>query len=112
MEEAAAGVRTVEVTRATRAVTLNGIDVKAGDALGLLDDKLVVATADPLETAQQALTQAGAASAELITIYRGKGVPEDDGEALAAAIRARYGRAEVEVVDGGQPHYDYLISVE
>jgi hypothetical protein len=112
MEAAAGTVRTVEITRATRAVTIDGITVKAGDALGLLDDKLVAAAADPLAAAMQALAQAGAEQAEVVTIYRGQGVAEAAAKAFVAALHNGFPSAEVELVDGGQPHYDYIISVE
>jgi hypothetical protein len=112
MEAAAGTVRTVEITRATRAVTIDGIAVKAGDALGLLDDKLVAAAADPLAAAMQALGQAGTELAEVVTIYRGQGVAEAAAEAFVAALHDCFPNAEVELVDGGQPHYDYIISVE
>jgi hypothetical protein len=112
MEAAAGTVRTVEITRATRAVTIDGITVKAGDALGLLDDKLVAADADPLAAAMQALGQAGAERAEVVTVYRGEGVAEAAAKAFVAALHDCFPNAEAELVDGGQPHYDYIISVE
>jgi dihydroxyacetone kinase-like predicted kinase len=112
MAQAASTVRTVEVTRATRSVALDGLAVREGAALALLDDRPAVAAPDAPTAAQRALDRAGAATAGIITIYHGREVGGEAAQALAAALREHYPQAEVEVVDGGQPHYDYLISVE
>ncbi len=112
MAEAAARVRTVEVTRATRSVTINEIAVVEGDYLALLDDVVVHAAADPLTSAMAALDQAGAERAEIITVYRGESPGEAEAQAYVRALRQRYPSAEIELVYGGQPHYDYSISVE
>jgi DAK2 domain fusion protein YloV len=112
MARAAGTVRTVEVTHATRSVTLDGVAVQAGDLLALLDDEVVAATVDPVAAASQALDRAGAGDAEVITVYRGEAPGEAEAQQFVAALRDRYPRAQVDLVFGGQPHYDYLISVE
>jgi DAK2 domain fusion protein YloV len=112
MEAALSTVRTVEVTRATRDVELDGVRVRTGDLLGLVDDKVVTAGTDIQTVAIGAVDAAGGASAELLTVYRGADVSEADGDAFGAHISATYPRALVEVVVGGQPHYDFVISVE
>jgi dihydroxyacetone kinase-like predicted kinase len=112
MTAAAGAVRTVEITRATRSVTIDGLTVREGDAIGLLDDKLVAAATSAVEAAKQALGCAEAGRAELITVYRGAGVPESDAEGFQKAVKELYPDAEVELIAGDQPHYDYIISVE
>ncbi|MDQ3701718.1 MAG: DAK2 domain-containing protein [Chloroflexota bacterium] len=112
MADAAEGVATVEVTRATRSVTIDDVSVEAGDFLALLDDVVVAATDDPITAATQALDQGGAERAEIITVYRGDSPAADAAERFAGALRERYPQAEIELVLGGQPHYDYLIAVE
>ena len=76
MTGAAGAVRTVEVTRATRSVTIGELEVGEGDVLGLLDDKVVAAAAEPLVAATRALDLASAGKAELITVYRGEAPDE------------------------------------
>jgi hypothetical protein len=49
---------------------------------------------------------------EIITLYYGNGVRLEQAETLAEVVRQRYPSQEVEVVEGGQPHYHYLISTE
>ena len=73
---------------------------------------VVTAGLDLQVVARGALDQAGGASAELLTVYRGADVSEADGNAFGSTVAAAYPRASVEVVFGGQPHYDYVISVE
>ncbi|MGI8424921.1 MAG: DAK2 domain-containing protein [Chloroflexota bacterium] len=112
MGDAALGVRTVEVTRAVRTVSLDGVEIKEGDTLGVLDDKVVAAGPDRVKVACAALAQGGASSADLITLFCGAHVTERDATSFADALRSTFPKASVEVVDGGQPHYDYLISIE
>ena len=61
-----------------------------------------------LEMLQQISTQ----DEEIVTLYVGQGVPSVQVEALVCQIRERYPEQEVELVEGGQPHYPYIISVE
>jgi DAK2 domain fusion protein YloV len=112
MESALLTVRTVEVTRATRDVDLDGVRVRLGDLLGLVDDVVVTAGTDLVSVAKVALDHAGGASAELLTVYRGADVSEADGQAFGDSMAGSFPRATVEVVHGGQPHYDFIISVE
>jgi DAK2 domain fusion protein YloV len=112
MTGAAGAVRTVEVTRATRSVTIGELEVGEGDVLGLLDDKVVAAAAEPLVAATRALDLASAGKAELITVYRGEGPDEPQATAFVKALQGHYQGAEIQLVYGGQPHYDYMISVE
>ena len=60
----------------------------------------------------QLLESVGAAECEILTIYYGADVTEDEAEVLAEEMRARYPELEIEVLDGGQAHYHYVISAE
>ena len=112
MEAAAKHVKTGEVTTATRSVEFNGIKVSEGQIIGLLNDELTTA-GDSVEGAVWALLdQMDVNDLEIVTLYYGNGVTADTAETLAAAIRERHSQLEVEVVDGGQPHYDYILSAE
>lgn len=112
MSKAAEGVQSIEVTRAVRSTRVNGLEIREGQAIGLLNGVLVEA-GDSLEgVAMGVLERAGIAQREVVAIYCGEGVSIEDGRRLARAIRDRWDHAEVEVVDGGQPHYPYIISVE
>jgi len=112
MTAAMATVRTGEVTVAVRDAQLDGLSVRSGHALGLLDDEAVVVGAERDAVALDLMDKMGAADGEILTIYYGVDVTEQGAEALAATARERYGALEVEVVSGGQPHYPYIMSLE
>jgi DAK2 domain fusion protein YloV len=112
MERAREGVRSGELTTATRSVEIDGVHVKEGQVIGLLDGRLVVA-GDTLEQALFDLLQVGgAAEADLLTAYIGKDLPASIAEQLVGRIREAYPSLEVEVHSGGQPHYPLLLSIE
>ncbi len=112
MSDAISSVQSIELTRAVRSTRVNGLKIEGGQAIGLLNGALVEAGASLAEVALLVLARAGAAEREVVTIYCGEGVPTEDGRQLADSIRGRWDNVEVEVVDGGQPHYPYIISLE
>ena len=112
MEAAAKHVKTGEVTRATRSVEFNGIKVEQGQIIGLLNDELTTAGSTVDEVAWLLLNQMGVENLEIVTLYYGNGLKAETAVTLGDAIREKYPHLEVEVVDGGQPHYDYIISAE
>jgi DAK2 domain fusion protein YloV len=112
MEQAAAAVETGEITTAVRDVTLNGVTVKVGDVIGLHNGALVLAGTSEEEVAGNLLQRMHAADREIITIYHGQDKSAAAANAFAARVREEYPDQEVEVIDGGQPFYAYLISAE
>ncbi len=112
MTAALRGVRSGEVTRAVRTATIDGVSVAEGQAIGLIDGKLCCADEDIEAVLRAILERTNAAEAELITLYRGRDVDEATAAAMVESLAARYPDAAFELVDGGQPHYDYLLSVE
>ncbi|MGH2591955.1 MAG: DAK2 domain-containing protein, partial [Anaerolineae bacterium] len=109
---AAKTIRTAEITIATRSVEMNGVKVRDGQPIGLLDDVLTAAGESIEDVVWTMLDQMQAADRELVTIYYGDSVSADEAGTLADAIRDRYDHLEIEVVDGGQPHYPYILSAE
>jgi DAK2 domain fusion protein YloV len=112
MTDVASGVRTGEVTHAVRDATIGGVVVKAGKVIGLLDDVLTVAGDDSTAVTLDLLARMGAEHAELVTLYTGAEVIASTAEALGARIEESYPHLAVEIVKGGQPHYDFIVSVE
>ncbi len=112
MEEASKSVDTVEITRAVRTTQADGVNTIEGEPIGLLNDTLVAAGADQLQVIREALGKMDMSRHEIITVYYGADVGEAAANAVAAQIMAWYPDQEVEVVDGGQPFYDYVISAE
>ena len=111
MEAAMKNVSSLSVTRAVRDSVVNGDTVRQGEYLGLLRGKIVCHAADRTDCLSALL--AGVKDAEFLTVFRGEGVPEQDGEAVVALIASICGKnAEATCVSGGQPLYDFLISAE
>jgi DAK2 domain fusion protein YloV len=111
MDAARREVRTLEITRATRDTKTGGRAVRAGQAIALLEGKVVAAAPTEEQVASEALAQAGAERANIVTVYYGEGRTEEQARALAERL-CKGSRAEWEVVWGGQPHYSYILSVE
>jgi DAK2 domain fusion protein YloV len=112
MEAAAQHVLTGEITTATRAIEYNGISVEEGHIIGLLNDELTAAN-DAIEaTLFTLLDQMHAEDLEIVTLYYGEHVTAADAETMGTAIHEKYSNLEVEIIEGGQPHYYYIISAE
>jgi DAK2 domain fusion protein YloV len=105
-------VHTIEVTHAVRDTRSNGLKVKKGDVIGLINDKLEFAGSDYGEVVNKALGKLGAESFELVTVYRGKDATDDEMKKLESDIRLTHPGLEVEVQQGGQQHYPFILSVE
>jgi DAK2 domain fusion protein YloV len=112
MERAMSGVKAIEITRAVRGTRLDGLEIKKGQFIAILDDEKLIARADKIgNVILEALGKAGAEKAEIVTVYYGEEIENTEAQEIAREIRDRY-HAGVEVVYGGQPHYNYVISLE
>ncbi len=112
MEEAAASIRTLEVSRAVRDAEFGPVKVRKGQYFVMLDDAPVAAGRFLSRVIRQALDSVPADEGELITLYFGSDTTEKKAQSLATRIRRWYPDLEVEVVEGGQPHYPYILSLE
>jgi dihydroxyacetone kinase-like predicted kinase len=112
MLQAAKNVQTGEITRAVRDAKVDGMEVKSGEIIGLLNNALVTTGPDRDTVAWDLMERMEAGDRELITIYWGGDLDQGDAEAFSEQVRERYPNAEVELVNGGQPFYDYIISAE
>jgi DAK2 domain fusion protein YloV len=112
MIKSLASVRTGEVTIATRTVEIDGVNVEAGQIIALLDGKLVLSAASVEEAVLGFLEKAEADKHELITFYYGEDLNRNEAFRIVDVARVKYSLQEIEVQDGGQPHYPFLISVE
>ena len=106
------GVTVLEITKAVRDSQVGGLDVREGDFIGLLDGKLR-ASGETVETVLGALyEEVGDFDVELATIYLGAGLEGTDAGVVTETLEAAFPDVEFEIADGGQPHYDYIISLE
>lgn len=105
-------LRTGEVTTATRTVEIDGVSVETGQVIALLDGKLILAAASVEEACMSLLEKAEAEEYELITLYIGADYARKEANRIGDLIQDKYPDQEVEMQDGGQPHYQLIISVE
>lgn len=108
---AIATVRTVEVTRATASRTAEGIAVREGDWLALLDTRLVTTAVDSVSALIAGLRATAIDEPELITVYRGEG-PDTEDASLLDALAESFPGSEVQILAGGQPLYVFIASIE
>ena len=112
MTKALEHVRTGEITVATRSVEIDGVKVETGQVIALLDGTLV-ASAGSLEHGVLACLEKGnAGEHELVTLFYGENLTHAEANRIADSIRDKYANLEVEVQEGGQPHYQFIISME
>jgi DAK2 domain fusion protein YloV len=112
MQMAYEEIQTADITIATRSVEIDGVAVREGQIIGLVNGKLATAGDELDETLLNVLELCHANQAELITCYYGEDLSAIQANALADVVRKSYPNAEVELVEGNQPHYQIILSVE
>ncbi len=112
MSKAMSNVKTGEITVATRSVEIDGVTVKDGQVIALLDGKLVASARTVESGVMELLEKANAESHEIVTLFYGEGMPHAEANRVADAIREKFPNLEVEVQEGGQPHYQFILSLE
>ena len=112
MTRAMEEVETGEITTATRSAQINGLEIVEGQVIGLHDGELVVAGETVKEAVLALLGKMDPSQREIITLYYGETVSQSEADAMADLVQEKWPDQEVEVVDGGQHHYHYVLSVE
>jgi fatty acid kinase len=112
MEQAAHAVHTIEVTRAVRDAEVDGMSVREGEYLGICNGRVVVSSPTVDGALLTALTHGHVEEMEIVTIYYGESATQAGAEDVAARIREQHSGLAVEIVEGGQPHYPYVVSLE
>lgn len=111
MKEACACVTSMAVSRAVRDSRAGRFDIKRGEYIGLVQNTVACMGKNRLACAKELIR--GMAGAGFVTLLYGEGVSPEEAQSLAKDIRERLGEGcEVTVIDGGQPVYDYILSVE
>ncbi|MBI4733111.1 MAG: DAK2 domain-containing protein [Chloroflexi bacterium] len=105
-------ITAIEITTATRSVEIDGVAVEQGQVIALINGQLAVSINSVEQACLQALQKANAADFELITLFYGEDMPAAEANRIVDVIRAAYPSQEIELQDGGQPHYQFIISVE
>jgi hypothetical protein len=105
-------VETGEITIATRSVEMNGVKVEQGEVIALLDGILVNSAKTLEEACLDLLEKASTAERERITLFYGDNISRNDVNRIVDQIRSVYPSHEIELHEGGQPHYQFIIAIE
>lgn len=112
-KEAIDRVSSGEITTSIRNTTVNKVEIKKGDYIGILDGKLLVSNIDKLEALKSLISKVkDIDEKEVLIILCGKNVSEEEKESLQEMLSDSFPQLECGVMDGGQDVYDYLFSIE
>ena len=112
MTEALQDVETGEITIATRSVTINDVQVDQGQVIALHNGKLIHATSSLEEACLGLLEECETSDRERITLFYGDNISRPEVNQIVDQIRSTYPAHEIELHEGGQPHYQFIIAVE
>jgi DAK2 domain fusion protein YloV len=112
MTNAIKNVQTVEITTAVRSAQINDLHVHKGDIIGLINDNLTVTYQSLDKVIDDSLQAIHAENSDIITLYYGQEITPKQAQATIKHIHNHYPQLEIEVVDGGQPYYAYILSIE
>lgn len=112
MKEAVDEVETGEITTATRTVEIDDVQVEEGQVIALHNGKLVTSTQSIDEACEELLVAADTSEYERITLFYGEDIEQNQVNDLADKIRSIYPDHEIEVHEGGQAHYQLILSIE
>lgn len=105
-------VKTAQITYAVRTTNIDGMDIEKGDIMAIGDKGMLAVEHSPEEAARAALKAMLDEDSELVTIYYGSDVKEEDAEKLKEDAEKEFPDKEIELQYGGQPIYYYMISAE
>lgn len=112
MQEAITEVDTGEITVATRTVEINGVEVKEGESIALLNSQLVCAATSIEDACIAMLEKADLSDRERLTFFYGTNISRADVENIVNHVSEKFPDMEIEIHAGEQPHYHFIISIE
>ncbi len=112
MTGTAQNIQTVEITTAVRTVHVGGVRVREGDFIGLVNGNLSVADQNLDGVVDETLRRMDIDRYEVVTLYYGEDASPEEAQSLARRLKEKHSHLEIEVVDGGQPYYTYILSAE
>jgi DAK2 domain fusion protein YloV len=112
MLETIKGVKSSSVTYAVRTTELDGFELKEGDIIGLSEKAILAKGESVPETVEKLIDKQIDQDTVNITLFYGDGVKEDEANKLCEKLQNKYSNCEVSVINGGQPVYFYLISMQ
>lgn len=105
-------VKYAEITHAVRDSSINGLNIQAGDVIGIIDGKISLVAETPDEALLKVIEEMIDEDSELITFFYGDQVTEEEANEVTEQINQKFSDYEIEAHYGGQPHYSYWVAVE
>ena len=112
MTGASKNVNTAMVTYAIKDTSFEGVDISAGDYMGILEKTIVCSTKDKLDATKELLKQSVSSDDGLITVLVGDDVSEDEAKIIEEFIASEFEHCEVEITKGLQPVYSFIFGIE
>ncbi len=112
MKQAASSVKTGQVTYAVRDTSIDGVEIKKDDFMGISAGKIIISAPILDDVMKELLASLIAEEDEIVTIIRGEDTTEQSAKELVRYVEDNFDHVEVELYDGKQPLYPYIISVE
>lgn len=112
MNEALKEVDTGEITVATRSVEINGVNVKEGEAIALFNSELIASSASIEKACFEILDRVDMDERERLTLFYGSDITRQEVNLIVDHIREKYPQFEIEIHEGSQPHYQFIMSIE
>ncbi|MBN1862510.1 MAG: DAK2 domain-containing protein [Dehalococcoidales bacterium] len=112
MKKTIATVRSIAVTRAARSSQVGNLEIAKKQPIGFLDGELVTTGDSVVDALGKTLAKVDLSAAEVVTIYYQGSTERSEVEEFNTGLRQQYPHLQIELVKGGQPHYNYIASVE
>lgn len=112
MTEGFAHVKTGQVTYAVRDTSIDGVEIRKDDYMALAEGKIILSTPQMMDAAKEVINRLVDEDSEIITVIYGEDATEEQANELASFIEENFADAEVEIVEGKQSLYPFILSVE
>lgn len=112
MKDSLQEVETGEITTATRSIKINDINVKKGEVIALHNGDLLLSAKSLIDASVGLLQKIEANKKEHITIFYGQNISTEETNLVVDSIKKEFPQQEIEVHNGGQPHYQFILSIE
>lgn len=112
MKSALKNVKSGEITFSIRDSEINGVHVKKDDFIGIFEKDIIVDSPDKVEATKELIKAMVDEETSLLTVLVGEGVNEEEKEAVRSFVEENYSDIDIDIRDGGQPVYSFLIGAE
>ena len=112
MKRALHDVQTIEITQVSLSSELAGVSFQRGDIVGMINNQVIAKGKQYDQVVLDILAKQPMDVMEIVTFYFGEEISKDEAETLGDQVKTSYPNVEIEIYDGGQPHYRYIIVLE